>query len=81
MAHGAALVQHQAKPAPAKAKVRPVQIVVKAKRKVENEGSNGVAERSAKRLDIEGAGPKSPGNSGEGLGGLLGYGSSSSEDK
>ena len=80
-AHDAALVQQQTKPAPSKAKLRPVQIVVKAKRKVENEASNGTAEPSAKRQDTEGAGLKSPGNSGEGLGGLLGYGSSSSEDK
>ncbi|BDA50075.1 Splicing factor YJU2 [Coccomyxa sp. Obi] len=76
VAQGASSVQQQAKPAPAKAKLRPVQIVVKAKRKVANDAINGVAQPSAKRQDTEGAGSESTGNSGEGLGGLLGYGSS-----
>ena len=78
-AGGLATRQHapaKAKQPAATARPRPMQVIVKAKRKAENGAANGAAHPEAKKQETSVAAQGSPANSGEGLGGLVGYGSS-----
>lgn len=58
-----------------------MQVIVKAKRKAENGSANGAAQPEVKKQDTSGAAQGSPADSGQGLGGLVGYGSSDEDER